>query len=592
MIGGSLQGTIGQLRRMPAQQVAALTKDPTVGYLALTELRARNVARQRLQQVQSPPPATVADQDAAQAVIAENAGIMSGAPMGVPMQRFAQGGVVGYADGGDVELLAAAQRMATEQNIPLESALRFLKIQENIRSTGGRYVGKNVQPTPGMSVLMDYIPRMYSVGQLYDSPPGAATTNELPPFMPDDAALTPRADTTELPPKGETGDGAGGGVRGGGGAGGGAGGGVGIAGLAGRPTFNATLTQYITPEMVQTELAQRQALQKQLEANLYKAPTNEERRAAEQAEAEFQRKATPLDPAFAAAAERIQKRLADLEGSEQRNRRQGWIDAGLGMLANTSPFFGVGIGEGGLRGMKTYRELQSADQAALDKLTSAQLDVGKAKMAWERDTQRAGLESLARQQAAEAAQRAAVEKLIGVKREDSGLPRGIATAQQDALAKAAQAMYHQAHAESLPYQMENDAIRARAAMVSANAAAARNTIDKGHLDQMRKDTAFDKFMQQERANIAKLLETDGTLKVKLLGMAKGDPFRAQELMNAYVERTALARARNQFAWDKEMTNRISMMLDAFGGNAAAEAPQGSKLRSEGSVKGAVIGDRG
>jgi len=63
-------------------------------------------------------------------------------------------------------------------------------------------------------------------------------------------------------------------------------------------------------------------------------------------------------------------------------------------------------------------------------------------------------------------------------------------------------------------------------------------------------------------------------------------------MNAYVERTALARARNQFAWDKEMTNRISMMLDAFGGNAAAEAPQGSKLRSEGSVKGAVIGDRG
>lgn len=57
------------------------------------------------------------------------------------------------------------------------------------------------------------------------------------------------------------------------------------------------------------------------------------------------------------------------------NVRQALIAAGLGMLSSKSPFLGVGIGEGGLLGLKQYNESVAADQKArADQIRQAQED--------------------------------------------------------------------------------------------------------------------------------------------------------------------------------------------------------------------------
>jgi hypothetical protein len=57
------------------------------------------------------------------------------------------------------------------------------------------------------------------------------------------------------------------------------------------------------------------------------------------------------------------------------NVRQALIAAGLGMLSSKSPFLGVGIGEGGLLGLKQYNESVAADQKArADQIRQVQED--------------------------------------------------------------------------------------------------------------------------------------------------------------------------------------------------------------------------
>jgi len=62
--------------------------------------------------------------------------------------------------------------------------------------------------------------------------------------------------------------------------------------------------------------------------------------------------------------------LFNMEGAT----RQGLVAAGLGMLASRSPYAGVGIGEGGLQGLKTYEAAKNKDtdiDLAHTKLTQA-----------------------------------------------------------------------------------------------------------------------------------------------------------------------------------------------------------------------------
>ena len=52
--------------------------------------------------------------------------------------------------------------------------------------------------------------------------------------------------------------------------------------------------------------------------------------------------------------------------------QMGIISAGLGMLANRSPFMGVGVGEGGLKGVETY--MQAVQQRRANEQLAAQME--------------------------------------------------------------------------------------------------------------------------------------------------------------------------------------------------------------------------
>ena len=59
--------------------------------------------------------------------------------------------------------------------------------------------------------------------------------------------------------------------------------------------------------------------------------------------------------------------------------QMGIISAGLGMLANRSPFMGVGVGEGGLKGVETY--LQAAQQKRAADVAASQMENVKSEIA-------------------------------------------------------------------------------------------------------------------------------------------------------------------------------------------------------------------
>lgn len=57
--------------------------------------------------------------------------------------------------------------------------------------------------------------------------------------------------------------------------------------------------------------------------------------------------------------------------------QSGLLTAGLGMLASRSPFFGVGIGEGGLAGVAAYQNVKSAEAKAATEARKADMDARK-----------------------------------------------------------------------------------------------------------------------------------------------------------------------------------------------------------------------
>jgi hypothetical protein len=604
MIGGGLQQTIAQLGKMPTQQLAAMTKDPQMGYLALTELRSRNQMRARMQQPQPPGPGTVADKEAMQALSAEQSGIMGNIPM-QPQAGFAQGGVVGFVEGGSVEERAAAQRLASSTNLTYDQALEIVR-KANVPLSakgspldffGGLYnkarpalhrlgvlsggeipVGwaGGVGPMPAAGNGVPYADSSDTRGPgptEEPAPDNAWMAALFPTTAPAAAAAKPPG--TPPPPPGADGgsERSSASIRMSGS------GGMGGAGIG---NFSVPgLTEYLTKGMVDAELAARNASMEARKQHLYKAPTREEQQLGEDANIARQQQLNPLDPTFLEAAARLQKNIRDVEGNEPTNRRQAFINAGLGMLANTNQFFGPGIGEGGQQGMKLYQELQSADKRRMDNLNAAQLDVGKGQMAWRKGNVDSGIAALAAEQARKKMEQDAALGQVDREYQHAGAPREVAKDRQGMYAQASQAQYQQAHSAALPIQLRNDTTRANAAALGASIAARRAQDDE------KANAAFRRDYTATEAEVRKTLEgaSFNSLKQQLAEAEKKGMSREQ-----FVKAMALQRMMVKYAGDPIMTERLDASLRMLGGGLPGMGGGGSKQIPD-NAAGVQLGNR-
>jgi len=402
MIGGSLQETIGKMASMPAMQLQAMAKDPQLGYLAATELRARNQKRAAMQPPMQPPQGTVVDAEAQKAAQAEMAGIMGGIPMQPPVRRMANGGVVGFADGGspsEMELRARAREISLRTGVPAEKIYLSLVLQneKSTTETPRRNVLDNLGqmgaprtlaanpidvmtgfakefstdqvPPPVSDVYPDVRGSMRDPSILQNTPQAVSAPTGVPPpnIKPPDAP-------PQVNPKVSGGASVSAGIMSGTAGGGGTGGWSKLPELV-QPK------EYLTPDMMKAAMEGQRAALEQREQNAYRAPDLAQQQSDLLAQRNWLDQQNPQDPDVVVAKARLDKQIRQLENNRPNNIRQGWIEAGLGMLASESPFFGVGIGRGGLQGTRAFRELESNDARRMDSLSSQQMQAGLAEQA-------------------------------------------------------------------------------------------------------------------------------------------------------------------------------------------------------------------
>jgi len=84
---------------------------------------------------------------------------------------------------------------------------------------------------------------------------------------------------------------------------------------------------------------------------------------------------------YAPFAQRMAQKQAKLDAGSGNNLGTALLTAGLGMMAGTSPYAMVNIGQGGLKGLETYTAAQKADQQAQDALDNSNLSLMQAKRA-------------------------------------------------------------------------------------------------------------------------------------------------------------------------------------------------------------------
>jgi len=84
---------------------------------------------------------------------------------------------------------------------------------------------------------------------------------------------------------------------------------------------------------------------------------------------------------YAPFAQRLAERQEKLNTNSGSNLGTALLTAGLGMMAGTSPYAMVNIGQGGLHGLTTYTAAQKADQQAQDALDNANMAFMQAKRA-------------------------------------------------------------------------------------------------------------------------------------------------------------------------------------------------------------------
>jgi hypothetical protein len=378
-----ITSTLERLDDAALQRYAAMHKqDPYTLSLAVEESNRRKRMRAAPQESQQSVPV---NEQAVQGMAPEDTGI---AQLPAGDMEFADGGIIAFADGAEV--------VDPQQPAALADYYRLM------RPSGGA-AGETPDRT-GIATLDDYYRLMRSSGGVPATPEEAAAPSGETMRAVRDVIAAPVASGIGTPPGPKPP----------------AGGGVSM-GTSMRERVSGGI-----PQTGPTALAQINELIKTLPqedpeaARLREAAKREALQAQETAAAEYLA-ARPQGKTGEEQRARLEKEEAAVPEKEEKNLKMSLINAGLAMMAGTSPYALANIGAGGAQGVKTYQEgLKDLEKAAerrqdlFAKIEQAQRaeQEGRAEKGLALREQAAGIETKYND-----SRIAAIEKMYGVNRE-------------------------------------------------------------------------------------------------------------------------------------------------------------------------------
>lgn len=340
-----------RLRTMSDQQLAQFTQQHGEDLFSMALAKSESDARARMRQAGAPaeaPQGTVMDEVAAEMDPMTQGGIAAA----VPDMDFADGGIVGYADGGPTRYPGLIQyEGAGDTLLPRTTGYEGMGVLEAL-SAMGVDIGDWAKRKGLTGSLQDKVADKKDFGKLgetenlasrYPAPAGleAALPPEDAPDAPAPQPTNPQAgnDRTSVSASGRTGTSVAGTPR---------------AGLAGAPVFDVKAIM----DPLQKGLTEAQAA---------------DRAAAEADRADFEKDVAARGKAGEGREARIKAEQAGMAGSEEKARKAAFLQAGLAILTADPSRGGLAaIAEGAGKGVSQYRgdieKLEAKRGVLLDKL--------------------------------------------------------------------------------------------------------------------------------------------------------------------------------------------------------------------------------
>lgn len=129
--------------------------------------------------------------------------------------------------------------------------------------------------------------------------------------------------------------------------------------------------------------APRVPIARPVQSSMFTLPTDAERAAAAQAGLELYERAMP-DRLGDLRAD-LQARQAEMTGRKESNINEALIQAGLGMMGSSSPYFLQALSQGALGGFKGYKEGMKDIREGQNAIRQSQLEMAKADMLRDQD---------------------------------------------------------------------------------------------------------------------------------------------------------------------------------------------------------------
>lgn len=339
-----------RLRTMSDQQLAQFTQQHGEDLFSMALAKSESDARARMRQAGAPaeaPQGTVMDEVAAEMDPMTQGGIAAA----VPDMDFADGGIVGYADGGQTYPGIIQYEGAGDTLLPRTTGYEGMGVLEAL-SAMGVDIGDWAKRKGLTGSLQDKVADKKDFGKLgetenlasrYPAPAGleAALPPEDAPDAPAPQPTNPQAgnDRTSVSASGRTGTSVAGTPR---------------AGLAGAPVFDVKAIM----DPLQKGLTEAQAA---------------DRAAAEADRDDFEKDVAARGKAGEGREARIKAEQAGMAGSEEKARKAAFLQAGLAILTADPSRGGLAaIAEGAGKGVSQYRgdieKLEAKRGVLLDKL--------------------------------------------------------------------------------------------------------------------------------------------------------------------------------------------------------------------------------
>lgn len=375
---GQANDVMDSLALMPdaaLQQYAQMHKDdPYVMSLALSEsnrrkkLRAAQQAQggqmpqpkvvdQAIQAINPPPPQPqpmmpqgAPQQPPPQQQLPEQQGV---AQLSAPnMQQMADGGIVGYADGGDVEYKYMRDPSGRVVRVPVDKSEKKPGLLDSLKSLW-EYSNRNAAspavaaPPPPPSAPPPPPAAPLPQAASAPPPPPPAALNRPGQMT---TANDPRVAAPKAPPTGPT-------------AGPASTGGAGIASLVTDPTQAAK-------QLAEIQAAQKVEVPPELQSRI--DSFGEKRRSAlDTEEAQRLKDIEAAGTAFSDREARLKEKQGRIDAQEKDLGAMALMQAGFAMMSGTSPHALANIGAGATIGMKAYQEGLDKIENAKDKLDDA-----------------------------------------------------------------------------------------------------------------------------------------------------------------------------------------------------------------------------